>query len=113
MLGDARTFEDRDYGPHLGSEAVCRTPPEPKVPTGAAPVETIGPRIEVDILFQRVVCRWHREAAVIGLSVRAVRCHPARAHVQQRTDVYHHRESAWSRTAMPRPPVPCAGRLVR
>jgi hypothetical protein len=113
MLGDARTFEDRDYGPHLGSEAVCRTPPELKAPTGAAPVETIAPRIEVDILFRRVVCRWHREAAAIGLSVCAVRCHPARAHDQQRTAVCHHRKTARIGKAMVRPRVPCASRPVR
>jgi RNA polymerase sigma-70 factor (ECF subfamily) len=60
-----RTFEDLDAGPDVGSEAAWPTPVlEPEQSAHSSPMATIGRQIEAEIPFlQRMVRRWHREAA--------------------------------------------------
>ena len=60
-----RTFEDLDSGADVAPEAVSPTPaPEPERPAHGSTIATIGPQIEAEIPFlQRMVRRWHREAA--------------------------------------------------
>ena len=65
MLLYERTFEDLEAGSDIASEAVCPTPVgEPEQPPQVWAMAIIGPQLEAEIPFlQRVVRRWHREAA--------------------------------------------------
>src|ERR1700688_5284280 len=65
MLLDERAFEDLEAGSDIASEAVCPAPVGgPEQPRQGSAMALIGPQLEAEIPFlQRMVRRWHREAA--------------------------------------------------